>query len=72
MKQSKREKIYDEFKTLKNGLLVCTDVCARGVDFENVNYIVQVDPPQDPNQFVHRIGRTARVGRTGEAILLLD
>lgn len=45
MKQSKREKIYDKFKTLENGVLVCTDVCARGVDFENVNYIVQVDPP---------------------------
>jgi len=45
MKQSKREKIYDRFKTIKNGVLVCTDVCARGVDFENVNYIIQVDPP---------------------------
>ncbi|EGR30468.1 hypothetical protein IMG5_131190 [Ichthyophthirius multifiliis] len=68
MKQNKRNKIIQNFTKAKIGILFCTDVVARGIDFENVGYILQVDPPQDPNYFIHRIGRTARKGNTGKVI----
>ena len=45
MKQKKRDKIYDEFRTSKSGVLISTDVCARGVDFYDVHDIIQADPP---------------------------
>lgn len=50
---------------------MCTDVAARGLDIPDVQYIVQYDPPQDPSTFVHRVGRTARMGRTGKALVML-
>lgn len=53
------------------GVLLCTDVAARGLDIPDVSWIVQFDPPQDPDVFVHRVGRTARMGRTGHALTLL-
>lgn len=53
------------------GCLLCTDVAARGLDIPDVQYIVQYDPPQDPSTFVHRVGRTARMGRTGKALVML-
>ena len=52
-------------------MLLCTDVAARGLDIPDVAWIVQFDPPQDPDVFVHRVGRTARMGRTGHALTLL-
>jgi len=71
MKQKKRNKIYDSFVLWDNGMLVATDVVARGIDLPDVNWIIQFDPPQDPNFYVHRVGRTARAGRQGTALLLL-
>jgi len=71
MKQKKRNKIYDSFVQWDKGLLVATDVVARGIDLPDVNWIIQFDPPQDPNFYVHRVGRTARAGREGTALLLL-
>ena len=56
---------------LTAGCLLCTDVAARGLDIPDVQYIVQYDPPQDPSTFVHRVGRTARMGRTGKALVML-
>ena len=53
------------------GCLLCTDVAARGLDIPDVQQIVQYDPPQDPCTFVHRVGRTARMGRKGQALALL-
>ena len=53
------------------GCLLCTDVAARGLDIPDVHWIVQYDPPQDPSTFVHRVGRTARMGRSGKALVLL-
>ena len=55
----------------QGGVLLCTDVAARGLDIPDVDWIVQFDAPQDPNAFVHRVGRTARMGRQGQALLLL-
>ena len=51
--------------------MVCTDVAARGIDLPDIKWIIQFDPPQDPNFFVHRVGRTARAGRTGKALVYL-
>ena len=45
---------------------MCTDVCARGLDLPRVDWIVQYDPPEDPSDYTHRIGRTARMGKAGE------
>lgn len=59
------------FFMLAAGCLLCTDVAARGLDIPDVQYIVQYDPPQDPSTFVHRVGRTARMGRTGKALVML-
>lgn len=56
---------------MKEGILLCTDVAARGLDIPEVDWIIQYDPPQDPDTFVHRIGRTARMGRKGEALIFL-
>ena len=52
-------------------VLVCTDVAARGIDIPDVDWIVQYDPPTDPDFYVHRVGRTARAGRSGSALLFL-
>ncbi|KAK7305921.1 hypothetical protein VNO77_43834 [Canavalia gladiata] len=71
MKQSAREKALASFTSLSNGILLCTDVAARGLDIPGVDCIVQYDPPQDPNVFIHRVGRTARLGKQGHAIVFL-
>ena len=51
-----------------NGCLFATDVVSRGIDFDHIHYILQVDPPVDPDNYVHRIGRTARINRPGTVI----
>ena len=72
MAPSNRLKAYEWFVAQKGGaLLLCTDVAARGLDIPDVDWIVQFDAPQEPNAFVHRVGRTARMGRQGQALLLL-
>ncbi|XAR71898.1 RNA helicase [Bertholletia excelsa] len=71
MKQTAREKALASFTSLSSGILLCTDVAARGLDIPGVDCIIQYDPPQDPNVFIHRVGRTARMGRQGSAIVFL-
>ncbi|CAA6660219.1 unnamed protein product [Spirodela intermedia] len=71
MKQIAREKALATFTTLESGVFLCTDVAARGLDIPGVDWIVQYDPPQDPNVFIHRVGRTARLGKQGSAIVFL-
>ncbi|KAF7148947.1 hypothetical protein RHSIM_Rhsim03G0147200 [Rhododendron simsii] len=71
MKQTAREKALASFTSLLSGILLCTDVAARGLDIPGVDCIIQYDPPQDPNVFVHRVGRTARMGRQGSSIVFL-
>ncbi|WVN85706.1 uncharacterized protein L203_100856 [Cryptococcus depauperatus CBS 7841] len=56
---------------LNPSVLLCTDIAARGVDFANIDVVIQYDAPTDPKTFSHRVGRTARAGRGGKAIILL-
>ncbi|GLC71280.1 hypothetical protein PLESTF_001098500 [Pleodorina starrii] len=72
MKQAARERELEAFRALPAGALLCTDLAARGLDIPDVHWIVQLDPPQDPAAFVHRVGRTARMGRTGDAVVYLQ
>lgn len=71
MDPKKRTGNYQKFVQSKSGVLLCTDVAARGIDVPDVDWIVQFDPPQDPSFYIHRVGRTARAGRKGAALLLL-
>uniref|UniRef100_A0A8C9QGI4 ATP-dependent RNA helicase n=1 Tax=Spermophilus dauricus TaxID=99837 RepID=A0A8C9QGI4_SPEDA len=67
----KRNKIFMEFRKLRGGVLVCTDVMARGIDIPEVNWVLQYDPPSNASAFVHRCGRTARIGHGGSALVFL-
>ncbi|CAI5469762.1 unnamed protein product [Closterium sp. Yama58-4] len=71
LKQSKRDAAVAAFRKAERGVLICTDVAARGLDIPAVHCILQYDPPQDPRAFVHRAGRTARMGREGSALVWL-
>nr|XP_061806099.1 ATP-dependent RNA helicase RhlB-like [Nerophis lumbriciformis] len=66
--QNKREKLLDQFKSGQRKILVATDVAARGLHIPAVSHVFNFDLPQDAEDYVHRIGRTARAGASGEAI----
>lgn len=68
--QGQRDRAIKAFKTGEVTLLVATDVAARGIDIPGVAYVINYDLPEVPDNYVHRIGRTARAGRSGEAIAL--
>ena len=67
--QNRREIIVKKLKTGKLDILVATDVAARGLDVDRISHVINYDIPQDTEAYVHRIGRTGRAGRTGDAIL---
>jgi ATP-dependent RNA helicase DeaD len=69
--QSKRLKTIKLFNSSEVNVLVCTDVAARGLHIKNVSHIINYDLPRDPNDYIHRIGRTARAGESGQVINLL-
>lgn len=69
--QEKRKVVYQNFIKLRKGVLLTTDLASRGLDIADVDWIVQYDAPQNPAAFVHRIGRTARMGRSGNALVFL-
>ncbi|KAF1833271.1 DEAD-domain-containing protein [Decorospora gaudefroyi] len=71
MTQSTRTRTTDEFKTASNGILFASDVVGRGMDFPNVGLVVQLGLPSSTDQYVHRVGRTARAGKDGRAVLVL-
>jgi ATP-dependent RNA helicase DeaD len=70
--QNKRTKNLEFFNNAKCGVLVCTDVAARGLHIENVSHVYNYEIPQDPKDYVHRGGRTARAGKNGKVISLLS
>jgi ATP-dependent RNA helicase RhlE len=67
-----RVRALEGFRTGKVGVLVATDVAQRGLDVEGVSHVVNYDTPQDPESYVHRVGRTARAGLKGEAITFMS
>jgi ATP-dependent RNA helicase DeaD len=69
--QKQRELTIDKLKKGKLDILVATDVAARGLDVERVSHVINFDIPYDTEAYVHRIGRTGRAGRTGDAILFV-
>ncbi|XP_053605427.1 probable ATP-dependent RNA helicase pitchoune isoform X1 [Plodia interpunctella] len=72
MSQGDRTEMISNFYNAQKGALFCTDLAARGLDIPAVDWIVQFDPPSDTNEYVHRVGRTARgLGAAGNAVLLL-
>ena len=72
LSQDARERVMSRFKNDRIQVLVATDVAARGLDINDISHVVNYDLPEDPEVFVHRIGRTGRAGKDGVAISLLS
>ena len=70
MNQSQRTRVMEGFKAARIPILVATDVAARGIDVSDVDYVVNYDIPQNSEIYVHRIGRTGRAGKSGNAITI--
>lgn len=71
LNQNVRTRTTNEFKAASSGLLFASDVIGRGMDFPNVDIVVQVGLPSSADQYIHRVGRTGRAGNEGKAIILL-
>ena len=71
MTQQARERALRRFEDKHVGVLIATDVAARGLDLDDITLVVNYDPPQDDKGYVHRVGRTARAGRTGTSVTLV-
>ncbi|XP_065565001.1 probable ATP-dependent RNA helicase DDX10 [Artemia franciscana] len=71
MHQLKRMTAYDEYCRKEHAVLFATDVAARGLDFPAVDWVVQLDCPEDANAYIHRAGRTARYTQSGESLLII-
>lgn len=71
MSQGQREKILNKFKKRSSNILVATDVAARGIDVQDLTHVINYALPQDPESYVHRIGRTGRAGKEGIAITFI-
>jgi len=71
LSQNQREKIISNFKDGNSRIVIATDVAARGIDVDGITLVVNYDVPDDVDNYVHRIGRTGRIGRKGEAWVLV-
>jgi superfamily II DNA/RNA helicase len=70
--QNQRQQAMDDFRQLRIQILVATDIAARGIDVKNISHVVNFDVPRFPEDYVHRVGRTARAYGVGDAILMVD
>jgi ATP-dependent RNA helicase DeaD len=70
--QRQRDRVMNTLRSGKSDVLVATDVAARGLDVEHLSHVINYDVPSSPEMYVHRIGRTGRIGRSGVAITLAD
>ena len=70
--QRQREKALASFEAGRVDTLVATDVAARGIDVDRISHVINFDPPEDRDAYVHRVGRTGRAGRSGIGITLVD
>ncbi|KAI8992101.1 P-loop containing nucleoside triphosphate hydrolase protein [Mycotypha africana] len=70
-KQTKRVDIFRKFTSTQHAVLLCTDIAARGLDFPAVDWVLQLDCPEDAETYIHRVGRTARFDADGHALLIL-
>lgn len=70
--QNARQQALDNLRTGKNQVLVATDIVARGIDIDQISHVINYELPNDPESYVHRIGRTARAGHSGVAISFCD
>ena len=72
MSQINRTNTFFQFVEAKTGILLATNVASRGLDFPAVHWVLQYDPPSDPKEYIHRVGRTSRAGLKGEALTFLQ
>jgi ATP-dependent RNA helicase RhlE len=72
LEQPEREEIMRDFKAKKLPILIGTDILSRGIDVEGIDLVINFDTPHDPEDYVHRIGRTARAATTGTAITFIN
>ncbi|PWY89952.1 P-loop containing nucleoside triphosphate hydrolase protein [Aspergillus heteromorphus CBS 117.55] len=70
LNQSSRTRTTEQFKNATSGILFASDVVGRGMDFPNVDLVIQIGLPSNTDQYIHRVGRTARAGNDGRAIIL--
>lgn len=72
LEQAQREEVMLDFKNNKVNILVATDIVARGIDIEDIGLVINYDVPRDPEDYIHRIGRTARAAATGSAVTFVN
>lgn len=72
LEQAEREEVLRSFRAKKTQIIVATDILSRGIDIEDINLVINYDVPGDAEDYVHRVGRTARASTTGEAITLIS
>ena len=72
LEQKEREEVLGDFRNRKYNFLVATDILSRGIDIEDIQVVVNYEVPRDPEDYVHRIGRTARAGASGRAITFVN
>ncbi|MBI1274990.1 DEAD/DEAH box helicase [bacterium] len=71
LRQNKRDRVIQSFRDKKHRIMVATDIAARGLDIPHIEHVINYDLPQAPEDYIHRIGRTARAGAEGSAICLI-
>ena len=72
LNQEQREQTIRDFKSKRIKILVATDILSRGIDIKGIELVINYEVPHDAEDYVHRIGRTARADRTGEAITFIN